>query len=350
MPDNFPFKASDESINSYGYWVLTSGIEIPSTGVVPVYYNHDTSGLPIGKAYNFKKDKQGNLTCDIELDEKDEFAMEVKDKIKGNYITGCSMGIIVKTTSNDTKFRKPNQTKETVIASRLVEVSVAPIPSNVNAIKLSAENGSDYVLNDLPPINTDMNFKEFIAKKGITLVQLGLKDDASEDEIVNAIKKLSDNPPKVDELPKNIDVKALLKEKGVSLAQLGLKDDAKDADIIEAIKKLAVDEQQPAPTVEEKLADKVVALGRLSGVVNDDNAEYFKKLAVADMEATSSLIEKLAATKKVEQEKKSTVDKAKLSELVEILKANAGEAGKSTEKAAPKNLSQRIIQRMQDKK
>ncbi len=58
----------------------------------------------------------------------------------------------------------------------------------------------------------------------------------------------------------------------------------------------------------------------------------------------------MAATKKVEQEKKSTVDKAKLSELVEILKANAGEAGKSTEKVEPKNLSQRIYQRMQDKK
>jgi arsenate reductase-like glutaredoxin family protein len=349
MPTTFPFKASDESVNSFGYWVLTAGIEIPSTGFVPVYYNHETDKLPIGKAYNFKKDANGNLTCDIELDEQDSFAMQVKSKLEGNYITACSMGIIVLATSKEAKFLKPNQTKETVVACRLVELSIAPIPSNANAIKLCGENGSDYQLRDLPKnTDTEMNLKDILTTKGIDLTSLGLKDDATEEQIADAIKKLSDTT-KTQAPVQNIDVKALVKEKGVSLAQLGLKDDAKDTDIIAAIQKLADDDgEAKSPTLAEKLANKVLAIGKLAGVVTNDNEAIFKKLALQDVETTSELIEKLAAVQAEQKTQKPVkVEKSKLSELAELLKMQnlkaTNDDGNTT--AKPTTFSQRVLQK-----
>lgn len=288
------FKISDESLNSYKFWVLTKGIELPPNGFAPVFYNHETRNLPIGKAFNFKVEGDNSLTADVEFDQNDVFALDVEKKVDGGFISGCSINILVKETSNKKEFLKPNQTKATVTASRLLELSIAPIPSNGNAIKLSNGTGDAF---DLPEVIVESKeeqqmktLKDLLKEKGLQLSALGLTENSTEDEIMKAIEKLAGQHS------------------------------------------TATPTTAPEKTVEEKLTDKVISYGKLTGVVTNDNEANFRKLALADADATMNVIEtfsKANAQKETPKQETPATTKgsgdtekiAKLSQMLDSLKA-----------------------------
>jgi HK97 family phage prohead protease len=280
------FKVSDESINSKGYWVVTKGIVIPASGTVPLFYNHEVEGkLALGKWKNFKVESDGSLTAEVEFDEQDSFAVELQRKVDAGFITMCSMGFLVVESSKEKSLLKPGQARPTVTKSRLVEVSVCPIASNENAVKLSAEQTEDVML----PI-------------------IELSVEQKEETNMNNLKEL-------------------LSQKGVSLKDLNLPETATDVEIIAAIQNLAAKETAPELTAAEKFADSVIAYGKLTGVVNEKNEASFKKLALADSDATMKLIEGLATDKlsaqklATEQTNMPAATQVKLSELAaELLK------------------------------
>jgi len=189
---------SDESINSYGFWVVTDGIDTAAFQKNPVMlWNHNRDGhgtvnaqLPIG----FWKDlrmENGVLTGEPVFDEKDEFALKIKQKYESGILNACSMGFMPLEWSDAPEMLKEGQTVATVTRCRLLEVSICDIPSNANAtVVLYDENSKTINLSDLPnkaigPKINHINMKEIALK-------LGLAENADSKACVDAIQLKDD--------------------------------------------------------------------------------------------------------------------------------------------------------------
>ena len=191
------FVCSDESLNSYGFWVLTSGIDTGKFEKNPVMlWNHSRSYgsrndvLPIG----YWKDLRisgGELSAEAVFDQKDDFARAIAEKVSQGIVRACSIGIRVLATSMEKAYLKPGQTRETVVSCELREISLCDIPSNGNAVAVALYDDHDRLLSlgewteeKLPLIiknHTEMNE---------ILKELGLSDKAGEERAVSKIREL----------------------------------------------------------------------------------------------------------------------------------------------------------------
>ncbi len=177
------FLLSDESLNSYGFKVLTEGINIDGFLRNPVmYYNHDRIAGVIGNWSNVTKKGTGLFGTPV-FDEKDAFGAKISGKVKDGFIKAASIGI------DNVKFEEING-ETVVISCTLKECSICDIPSNGNALMLYYD--------DKPVVNKDEYLKLYKNQtimgvknnlKAITDA-LGLSKDASEDDIVSAIQIL----------------------------------------------------------------------------------------------------------------------------------------------------------------
>ena len=185
---------SDESINSYGFWVVTDGIDLSPFLKNPVMlwnHNRDDHGtvnaqLPIG-IWKDLRIENGVLTGEPVFDETDEFAVRIKQKYEAGILNACSMGFVPLEWSDAPEMLKEGQTVATVTRCRLMEISICDIPSNANAtVVLYDENSKTINLSDLP--NKAIGPKINDMSKEIAL-KLGLEENASPQACVEAIQK-----------------------------------------------------------------------------------------------------------------------------------------------------------------
>lgn len=166
MEEKISFIVSDESINSYGFRVLTSGIQTKNFKTNPVgFYNHHRSNswdgdamksMPIIRWENLKKENN-TLTAVPIFDENDELGAKAKSKVENGFLNATSIGIYILATSTDPKLMLKGQTRPTVTKCELYEISVVDIPSNSNATRLSDNGNKDIVIlsNGKPVDNLD---------------------------------------------------------------------------------------------------------------------------------------------------------------------------------------------------
>ena len=191
---------SDESINCYGFWIKTDGIQTGRFSRNPIMlFNHHRTYrgsideiLPIGRWENLAVEN-GVLYGEPVFDENDEFAMKIKKKVEGGFIAGCSIGLKPLTVSDEPLIMKQGQTAPTVTTCELMEVSIVDIPANPNAaavvlydedesvINLAAGGSADGILNKL---------NKYKMTKEIAL-KLGLPEAATEQECISAIETLN---------------------------------------------------------------------------------------------------------------------------------------------------------------
>jgi HK97 family phage prohead protease len=269
-----PFKVSDESLNSYGFWVKTDGIDLSGfTGVM--LYDHDRNGkLPIGTWEN-TRNENGALLTDANFDQDDEFAKSVMAKVQKGIIKGASIGLNVIEFSNDPKLMKPGQKRPTVTKCSLEEISVTPFPSNKNALRLMvdgkalnlSENNSE-IENILPLINNNVQMKQVALK-------LGLPETATEQEVVDAVTAL----------------------------------------------------EAKAAGLQTSLNAAFMKLGEVTGVINDSNRERMTKLAKTDfelalsfMDASTSSAHSAESKAKSEKKEEKSENTLRLSDLIKDLK------------------------------
>lgn len=195
--------ASDESLNSYGFWVLTEGIRLERFLNNPLMlWNHHRSAqgkeddvLPIGN-WPLVYKKKNELLCEgANFDEKDPFALKIKNKVDGGFIRTLSIGITVFKTSTDPKYLLPGQTRPTVIDCELKEISFCDIPSNGNAVALALydefgdeinlSEGEDNfllpLLSDIQNQEQDMELKDF-------RIALNLNESSTAEQVLQAFK------------------------------------------------------------------------------------------------------------------------------------------------------------------
>lgn len=200
-PIPYTFVISDESINSYGFRVLTAGIDLKDFKKNPIMlwkHNRTWRGteeevLPIGRWENVRVDGT-KLLADAVFDEKDPFAQRIKSKVDQKIINMVSAGLNVVATSEDPKVLEKGQRRPTVIKSKLKEASITDIGSNKNSLRLCDEFGAEINLSDggsnhLLPLfsgnlnqNENMNFQQQVA------LAVKLSDNASPADILKAVQ------------------------------------------------------------------------------------------------------------------------------------------------------------------
>lgn len=269
-----PFKVSDESLNSYGFWVVTNGIDLSGfTGVM--LYDHDRyRQLPIGTWENTRKEN-GALLTDANFDQEDDFAKSIMKKVEKGIIKGASIGLNIIEQSSDPKLMKPGQRRPTVTKCSLEEISVTPFPSNKNALRLMvdgkalnlSDNNSE-IENILPLINNNVQMKQVALK-------LGLPETATEQEVVDAVTAL----------------------------------------------------EAKAAGLQTSLTAAFLKLGEVTGVINDSNRERMTKLAKTDFELALSFMEGKAQSaegkeqgSKKEEKPEKNENSLRLSDLIRELK------------------------------
>ena len=133
------FVLSDESLNTYGFRVLTAGIDLTRFQSNPVMlYAHDNMRLPIGRWENVRVEGD-RLLADAWFDEADPFASEVARKVEAGLLRNCSIGFEFLAFSEDPADMLPGQTRPTASKTRLLECSICPVGSNPGAVRLAAD-------------------------------------------------------------------------------------------------------------------------------------------------------------------------------------------------------------------
>lgn len=175
--DNKPitFVLNDESVNSYGFIVLTEGIDTSVFERNPVMlYMHNRDGNVIGRWENIRKEEK-RLLADAVFDDSTELGAQVKKQVEGGFLRAVSIGIerITKDILNGV---------ETVVKSRLIEASIVDIPGNSNAVKLMHRSGG-YVYR-----LTDLEKEAPQDLKTALISLLSLSNYATDKDIIQAVK------------------------------------------------------------------------------------------------------------------------------------------------------------------
>lgn len=144
------FLLHDESVNTYGFRMLTSGAHLEEFRRNPVLLlNHDSYSLPIGRWENIRVE-DGKILADAVFDaEHDPRAAEVAGKVERGMLRMASIGAWPpEEVSDDASLKMPGQTGPTVLRWTVREASICTIGSNHNALVLYDRSGERVDLSD----------------------------------------------------------------------------------------------------------------------------------------------------------------------------------------------------------
>jgi len=214
MSKSKAFVFNDETVyNSYGFRTSNEGIDLTRFENNPVMLNGhwNSNESVIGKWEDFKID--GVMLSGLPVfDTEDENANKIAGKVERGFIKACSMGLVFNPAY---MVLEPNG-KWLLSKSELLEVSIVPVPSNSNAIRLYVDkDGKLELLNEedvklcLSALTTETTFehknqnnmkKVFLGVAA--LVALGLEknyntadgiDSTLVDDAINGLKSKLDN-------------------------------------------------------------------------------------------------------------------------------------------------------------
>lgn len=197
-------RISNNSLNSYGTRVLTSGMDTTQYERNPVLlYMHER-----GKVIGYVKDLRpgdDEITAELVFDCASELSERCKKQWEFGSLRMVSVGIDIIEMSEDKKYLVPGQTSPTITKSKLYEVSVVDIGANDDAIVLR-KNGKKITFGrdgecPLPLLNNKINNME---NKTIAL-KLGLPETATDAEISAKISELHAAKEQKETLQKEVD-------------------------------------------------------------------------------------------------------------------------------------------------
>jgi HK97 family phage prohead protease len=196
MASEISYVMSDESINRYGFRVLTTGIDLTAFAKNPVALAiHDGKALPVGLWKDVQKNDRGQLVGTLSYDEDDELAMTMYKKAKKGMMNAVSIGFNAMELSDDPQYLLQGQKYPTVTKSDLMECSPVPLPANRNAVKLFGLNGAELKLGfdvkevNLPPVQTQ-NLDMDVVKLNALIPGLTLAAGSNEEVAAAAVNGL----------------------------------------------------------------------------------------------------------------------------------------------------------------
>ena len=192
----YKFTVHDDSVNTYGFRMLTEGANLEEFRKNPVVlYNHNDWEAPIGRADNIYKEN-GKLVAEIVFDEEDPKAAEIAGKVERGFLRMTSVGAWPPEEATDDELMKlEGQTGPTITRWTLREISICPIGANHNALAMYDRNTGKRI--DLSDKNAVIRLTDGIYNKPKTITSMSvltqmlkLSDSASEQAIAEEVRKL----------------------------------------------------------------------------------------------------------------------------------------------------------------
>lgn len=258
----YKFTVHDDSVNTYGFRMLTEGANLEEFRKNPVVlYNHNDWEAPIGRADNIYKEN-GKLVAEIVFDEEDPKGAEIAGKVERGFLRMTSVGAWPPEEATDDELMKlEGQTGPTITRWTLREISICPIGANHNALAMYDRNtGKRIDLSDKNAVIrlTDgiYNNPKTITSMSVLTQMLKLSDSASEQAIAEEVRKLI----------------ALRDDNQATISTLKTKNEELNKEL-EAYKKEKNKEQESRAIA---LVDEAVKDGRISASGKDAWLQDFK--------------------------------------------------------------------------
>ena len=200
------FILHDETVNTYGFRMLTSGANLEEFRKNPVMLlNHNDWNLPIGRWENIRIEGS-KILADAVFDENDPRAVEVQQKVETDFIRMASIGAWTQERSDAYDLMLPGQTSSTVTRWTVREASIVTIGANHNALALYDSNGNlvnmgDFLKRSKPTETMEYTeLEDTLNKKdmGKLTTVLNLSDAASEADIVTKVNEIISNADRLE--------------------------------------------------------------------------------------------------------------------------------------------------------
>ena len=187
-------RITNDSLNSYGTRVLTSGMEIGQYERNPVLLYQHNRGQVIGYVKDIKVEKN-EVTGELMFDCASELSQRCKKQFEFGSLRMVSVGIDILETSEEKSNLVQGQTRPTITKSKLFEVSLVDIGANDDAIVLQKDGeritlGKNETSSFLPLINNNNNQIQTQMEQKELCLLLGLPETADEAAIKAAIDGL----------------------------------------------------------------------------------------------------------------------------------------------------------------
>lgn len=255
------FIINTENVNSYGYRILTDGIDYAQYMRNPVVlFMHERDGYSnkgsevIGRCTKLYKEGT-TLIAEVEFDEQDEFAKKIAGKVERGYIRMASMFAEIQEVSTQPQHILEGQVYETVTACKLVEISIVDIGGNDNALKLSKDGKPFQLKKIVTNTSNNMDIK-------VIALALGMGENTKEEAVLSALHNLKTD-----------------KEKA-------------EAEVV-ALKKTITKTRTAEATT---LVDKAISLGLIPEVLKESQLKQFE----TDFDGQKAVLSKLVADKEAE--------------------------------------------------
>ena len=179
-------RISNESVNCYGFRVLTAGIDVEQYKRNPVLLYMHERGNVVGYVNDLKVEND-EITGELMFDCASEQSERCQKQFEFGSLRMVSAGLEIIETSEDPAMLVPGQTRPTITKSRLFEVSVADVGANEDAIVLEKDGKRIMLSKDgtcgLPLITHNNNQSNKEMEQKVIALQLGLPETATENEI-----------------------------------------------------------------------------------------------------------------------------------------------------------------------
>lgn len=186
-------RISNDSLNSYGTRVLTSGMNVEQYSRNPVLLYMHERGNVIGYVKDVRVEND-EVTGELVFDEATELSRRCKKQFEFGSLKMVSANIDIIELSEDGKHLVAGQTSPTVTKSKLVEVSVVDIGANDDALVLKKDGKRITLGRDgecpLPELSNKPFKKEHQMEQKAIALQLGLPETATEAEITEKLGEL----------------------------------------------------------------------------------------------------------------------------------------------------------------
>lgn len=275
-------RISNDSLNSYGTRVLTSGLDVSQYEKNPVLLWMHERGTVVGRMKDLKK-ADGELTGEPVFDEVTELSRQLKAQWEAGSLRMVSIGAEILATSKAKADIVDGQTRPTVTRSKLMEVSVVDIGANDDAIVLEKEgrmlelkDGGSCVL----PLLEEIEENEKDMEREEIALALGLEKGAEESEVKGAVESLKAAKAALEEKVKSLEAArdAAEAESAEQLVEAAVKDgrlvEGSKAQMLDLAKKVGLEGLKKTL---EAIPARSVKLSSLIG--GDGGAASWKKLS-----------------------------------------------------------------------
>lgn len=257
------FCLHDESVNTYGFRMLTSGCDLTEFRKNPVMLlNHNDWSTPIGRWENIRVE-DGKILADPVFDLSDDRGAEIARKVDEDFIRMASIGAWPPTELSDERaLMYPGQTGPTITKWVAREASIVTIGGNHNALAFYDKEGNKIDMTDTSAVIQLVDNHNSNSKMKLLTQMLQLSDAATESEVANAMRTIISDRDRlktenvtlagrIDEL--NTAAKAAKAAEAISLIDAAVKDGRINAQAKESFVKMFDTDFDAAKTALENI-------------------------------------------------------------------------------------------------